>query len=58
MREYNIDKWYDPISERWIVPYEVAPNPAEPKGENVLDEQRRAKVERIWSLLVSSCARN
>ncbi|WP_375305110.1 hypothetical protein WI560_23770 [Bradyrhizobium sp. A11] len=55
--EVNIGKWYDPISERWIVPREThaivryGRSGAEPEG------QERRETQRIWQLLVDCCAR-
>ena len=51
-------KWYDPISERWIVPREfrvVAPSPRASEN-HVLEMQRSIEIQRIWRLLVDSCA--
>jgi len=51
-------KWYDPISERWIAPREhhvVAPFP-HPSENHVLETQRSIEIQRIWRLLVDSCA--
>lgn len=53
------DKWYDPISERWIAPRElntVAPSPRASEN-HVLETQRSVEIQRIWRLLVDSCAR-
>ena len=58
MREPNIGKWYDPISEHWILPYEAHSASADSKAEETPEELRRLKAERIWSLLVKSCARD
>jgi hypothetical protein len=53
------DKWYDPISERWIAPRELNVVPPSPgASENhVLEMQRSVEIQRIWRLLVDSCAR-
>lgn len=51
-------KWYDPISERWIAPRElhvVAPFPHASEN-HVLETQRSIEIQRIWRLLVDSCA--
>ena len=65
--EMKIGKWYDPISERWFVPREavsfsVSPSGAQPQSpERALEihrraEARRTEAQRIWQLLVESCA--
>ena len=65
--EMKIGKWYDPISERWFVPREAVSFPASssceqpPSPERVLEIHRRAEAQRteaqrIWQLLVESCA--
>ncbi|WFU15867.1 hypothetical protein [Bradyrhizobium sp. CB3481] len=63
----KIGKWYDPISERWFVPREAvsfsdnssAAQP--PSPERVVEihrkaEAQRTEAQRIWQLLVESCA--
>lgn len=54
----NIGKWYDPISQHWIVPRETTPvtSCAQPTAANGLDLRRRSEAERIWHLLVD-CSR-
>jgi len=52
-------KWYDPISERWIAPRElhvVPPSPPHASENHVLEMQRSIEIQRIWRLLVDSCA--
>jgi len=54
----NIGKWYDPISERWIVPRAASAVVAPPSSrDSLLDITRKGNAERIWSLLVDCCAR-
>jgi hypothetical protein len=57
--ETNIGKWYDPISQRWIVPRVAAPAMTAPQSsaDNLLELDRKGQVERIWHLLVDCCAR-
>ncbi|UPK40751.1 hypothetical protein IVB18_08370 [Bradyrhizobium sp. 186] len=57
--EMNIGKWYDPISQRWIMPRETTPVAAcaQSSAENVLNNHTRGEAERIWHLLVECCAR-
>ena len=59
MTEMNIGKWYDPISQRWIMPREINPETAhtQSSAEHVLGIRRRDDAERIWHLLVECCAR-
>jgi hypothetical protein len=54
----NIGKWYDPISQHWIVPREAirVKVSAQSSAEHMLDIQRRGEAERIWHLLVE-CSR-
>ncbi|MET4799361.1 hypothetical protein [Bradyrhizobium sp. LB11.1] len=55
----NPGKWYDPISERWIVPHEfhsAAPS-ARTSENHVLEMQKSVEIQRIWRLLVDCCAR-
>lgn len=57
--EVNIGKWYDPISERWIVPRAM---PAivryrQSGAEKVPEGNERGETQRIWRLLVDCCAR-
>jgi hypothetical protein len=56
----SLGKWYDPISERWIVPREPRPEtPSSPTSENhVLELQRTVEIQRIWRALVDCCARD
>jgi hypothetical protein len=54
----TLSKWYDPISERWIAPRELhsaAPTPHVSEN-HVLEMQRSVEIQRIWRLLVDSCA--
>ncbi|MDH2349277.1 hypothetical protein QCM77_28810 [Bradyrhizobium sp. SSUT18] len=58
-----IGKWYDPISQRWIVPREERPVAAysqssAEKGLDTrkLDTRKTGEVQRIWDLLVDCCA--
>ncbi|WGD54212.1 hypothetical protein QA641_10115 [Bradyrhizobium sp. CB1650] len=55
----NIKKWYDPITQRWIVPREVIPvaSYSEPSTEEELETLESGETERIWDLLVDCCAR-
>ncbi|MGY3034439.1 hypothetical protein ACVIIV_003609 [Bradyrhizobium sp. USDA 4354] len=54
----NIGKWYDPISERWIVPRETPTIDAcdRSSAEKVRETHKREEAQRIWELLVDSCA--
>jgi hypothetical protein len=65
--EMKIGKWYDPISERWFAPREAVSfsdnsSCAQPTSpERVLEIHRKAEAQRneaqrIWQLLVESCA--
>lgn len=58
MTEMIIGKWYDPISQRWIVPREVRPATAysQSGAEKGLDTRQTGDVQRIWDLLVDCCA--
>jgi hypothetical protein len=49
----EIGRWYDPISERWFEPHNVAYIPDLQQGAKKLIE-----VQRIWQLLVDCCARD
>jgi hypothetical protein len=54
----NIGKWYDPVSERWIVPRETRTlGYGQPNPEKVPETQERRETQRIWDLLVDCCAR-
>ncbi|MGY4285581.1 hypothetical protein ACVWXO_004801 [Bradyrhizobium sp. LM2.7] len=57
--DIKIGKWYDPISEQWIVPRETSPetSSAQSTEERLLDIHKRDQAERIWHLLVDCCAR-
>ncbi|MBR0841178.1 hypothetical protein JQ607_13355 [Bradyrhizobium liaoningense] len=60
MTELNIGKWYDPISQRWIVPREplaAAASSAQSNTEKMLESRRQHEARRIWELLVDCCAR-
>jgi hypothetical protein len=57
----KIGRWYDPISERWFEPRNVAyvpdfqqgaKNPPDRNEDQLIEEQR------IWQLLVDCCARD
>ena len=56
--EMNIGKWYDPISEQWIVPRatRTIAGYRESSGEQGPETHERGKTERIWDLLVDCCA--
>ncbi|MGY8634262.1 hypothetical protein RAD15_17425 [Bradyrhizobium sp. 14AA] len=58
MTEMNIGKWYDPISQRWIVPREARPVAAcsRSNAEKVLETDEMDETQRIWDLLVDCCA--
>ncbi|WP_247499867.1 hypothetical protein [Bradyrhizobium sp. 149] len=60
MTELIIGKWYDPISQRWIVPREAPPVEASSQrgadAEKGLDTRKTGEVQRIWDLLVDCCA--
>ncbi|MBR0806825.1 hypothetical protein JQ636_25070 [Bradyrhizobium japonicum] len=54
----NIGKWYDPISERWILRREtkLAALPIDQVKLNGSTETRRSyDLERIWDALVECC---
>lgn len=55
--EMNIGKWYDPISERWIVPRETRTiaGYGQSSAENVPEGRERDETQRIWELLVDCC---
>ncbi len=56
--EMNIGKWYDPISERWIVPRQTHIAAFDrSSAENVPEANKREETQRIWNLLVDCCAR-
>jgi hypothetical protein len=54
----TIGKWYDPISQRWIVPREVRPVAAcsRSSAEKVPEVHEMGEAQRIWDLLVDCCA--
>lgn len=60
--ETTIGKWYDPISQRWIVPREIRPAAAHLQSseqkllETCKSGDTRAEAQRIWDLLVDCCA--
>ncbi|MCP3369432.1 hypothetical protein [Bradyrhizobium cajani] len=59
MTEMNIGKWYDPISQRWIVPREplaATASSSQSNTEKTLESRRRDEARRIWELLVDCCA--
>jgi len=52
----NIGKWYDPITQRWIVPREVISAAiCQLSSERVL-EVHKSEAQRIWDALVDCCA--
>lgn len=53
----NIGKWYDPLSERWIVPRQTHIIAAfeRSSAEKVPEPRKTAETQRIWDLLVD-CA--
>jgi hypothetical protein len=55
----NIGKWYDPLTERWIVPRQTHNIAAleRSSAEKVPGAHKRAETQRIWDLLVDCCAR-
>ncbi|MHB0768949.1 hypothetical protein [Bradyrhizobium sp. 5.13L] len=59
MTEINIGKWYDPLSERWIVPRQTHGIAAfeQSSAEKVPEMHKGAETQRIWDLLVDCCAR-
>ncbi|WP_339031612.1 hypothetical protein WI604_08745 [Bradyrhizobium symbiodeficiens] len=54
----NIGKWYDPISERWIVPREARAiaGYGRSSAEKAPEGHAKGESQRIWQLLVDSCA--
>ncbi|KYG24393.1 hypothetical protein SE92_32505 [Bradyrhizobium sp. AT1] len=56
--EINIGKWYDPISERWIVPRQTPGivGYARSRAEKAPEAHERREAQRIWQLLVDCCA--
>lgn len=56
--ELNIGKWYDPISERWIVPREARAAACcdQPRAGTVPEGSEKGEAQRIWDLLVDCCA--
>lgn len=58
MTDVSIGKWYDPISERWIVPRETRTiaGYGQPSAEKVPEDRERGETQRIWELLVDCCA--
>jgi hypothetical protein len=57
--EMMIGKWYDPISQRWVVPRETHPvtGHSQSDPEKGLEARKPAEAKRIWDLLVDCCAR-
>lgn len=53
------NKWYDPISERWIAPRQsrLEAPPSHTSENHVLEFERTVEVQRIWRALVDCCAR-
>lgn len=56
--ETTIGKWYDPISQRWIVPRETHPVTAyaQASEQTVRETRKTDEAQRIWDLLVDCCA--
>jgi len=54
--EMNIGKWYDPISERWVVPRQTRADYGRSSVEKVPEGHARDEAQRIWRLLVDCCA--
>ena len=56
--EMNIGKWYDPISERWIVPREARAIAEHGRlgAEQAPEDYTKGEAQRIWQLLVDCCA--
>lgn len=54
----NIGKWYDPLSERWIVPRQshIIAAFERSSAEKVPEPRKTAETQRIWDLLVDCCA--
>ncbi|QIP04725.1 hypothetical protein [Bradyrhizobium symbiodeficiens] len=54
----NIGKWYDPISERWIVPREARAiaGYGRSNAEKAPEDHAKGEAQRIWQLLVDCCA--
>jgi hypothetical protein len=55
----NIGKWYDPISQRWILPREAIPATIPPhwSAERGVEVRKKSETQRIWDALVDCCAR-
>ncbi|MES1148806.1 MAG: hypothetical protein ABUL53_06435 [Bradyrhizobium guangdongense] len=55
----KISKWYDPISQRWIIPRETMSAAISPQAiaDDVLEPGKRSEAERIWHALIDCCAR-
>lgn len=51
-------RWYDPISERWIMPRQprIAATSSDAGVHHILQLERTAEIQRIWRTLVDSCA--
>lgn len=58
MTDVSIGKWYDPISERWIVPRETRTiaGYGQSSTAKVPEDRERGETQRIWELLVDCCA--
>lgn len=58
MTGMNIGKWYDPISERWIVPREAraVAGYGRSNAEKAPEDHAKGEAQRIWQLLVDCCA--
>lgn len=54
-----MSKWYDPISQQWIVPREKLSAAISPPtiAEEMPESSKRCEAERIWHALVDCCAR-
>lgn len=55
----KMSKWYDPMSQRWIVPRETIPASISPLtiAEEALESGRKCEAERIWHALIDCCTR-
>ncbi|MBR0994883.1 hypothetical protein JQ580_29665 [Bradyrhizobium japonicum] len=54
----NIGKWYDPISQRWIMPREARAiaGYGRSNAEKAPEDRTKGEPQRIWQLLVDCCA--
>jgi hypothetical protein len=53
MDVFNLGKWFDPISERWIEEREVRPVPSVSRDATKFDHEDR-EVQRIWQAVIDS----